>query len=79
MLQQQRRMLWATAVCFTVGLLAGTVVLWGGTRPFRGDGPVLVSGGVLMPVAVVAGIQAARPDPEPAVTISSSSGARMLS
>ncbi|MGN7979384.1 DUF998 domain-containing protein [Microbacterium sp. 22195] len=59
MLQQQRRMLWATAVCFAVGLLAGTVVLWGGTRPFRGDGPVLVSGGVLMPVAVVAGIIAA--------------------
>ncbi len=59
MLQQQRRMLWATAVCFAVGLLVGTVALWGGTRPFSGDGSALTSGGVLMPTAVVAGIIAA--------------------
>ncbi|MDT0156017.1 DUF998 domain-containing protein [Microbacterium sp. ARD32] len=53
MLREQRRMLWATAVCFVVGLLAGTAVLWGAARPFSGDGSVII------PVALVAGLIAA--------------------
>src|SRR5690606_15012242 len=53
MLREQRRMLWATAVCFALGLLAGTAVLWGASRPFSGDGSVII------PVALVAGVIAA--------------------
>ncbi|BDZ39725.1 DUF998 domain-containing protein [Microbacterium suwonense] len=53
MLREQRRMLWATAACFVLGLLAGTAVLWGGSRPFSGDGSVII------PVALVAGLIAA--------------------
>jgi hypothetical membrane protein len=53
MLHEQERMLWATAVCFAVGVLAGTAVLWGAARPFSGDGSVLI------PVALVAGVIAA--------------------
>lgn len=53
MLREQRRMLWATAACFALGLLAGTAVLWGAARPFSGDGSVII------PVAVVAGLIAA--------------------
>lgn len=53
MLREQRRMLWATAACFVLGLLAGTAALWGGPRPFSGDGSVII------PVALVAGVIAA--------------------
>jgi len=53
MLREQRRMLWATAACFMLGLFAGTAVLWGAARPFSGDGSVI------LPVAVVAGLSAA--------------------
>jgi hypothetical protein len=59
MLREQERMLWATAVCFALGALAGAAVLWGAVRPFDGVGAVLVSGGVLIPVALVAGVIAA--------------------
>lgn len=50
MLREQGRMLWATAICFALGVLGGTVVLWGAARPFSGDGSVLI------PVALVAGV-----------------------
>lgn len=53
MLREQRRVLWATAACFVLGLIAGTVVLRGAARPFSGDGSVII------PVAVVAGLIAA--------------------
>lgn len=53
MLREQRRMLWTTAACFVLGLLAGTAVLWGASRPFSGDGSVII------PVALVAGLIAA--------------------
>jgi len=53
MLREQRRTLWATAACFVLGLFAGTAVLWGASRPFSGDGSVII------PVALVAGLIAA--------------------
>lgn len=53
MLREQRRMLWVTAACFVLGLLAGTAVLWGASRPFSGDGSVII------PVALLAGVIAA--------------------
>jgi len=53
MLREQRRMLWATAICFAAGAVAGTVVLRGAARPFSGDGSVII------PVALVAGTLAA--------------------
>ncbi|MFD5224239.1 DUF998 domain-containing protein [Microbacterium sp. NPDC058342] len=53
MLREQSRELWATALCFAVGMLAGTAVLWGAARPFSGDGSVII------PVALVAGLIAA--------------------
>lgn len=46
-------MLWATAICFTIGLIVGATVLWGADRPFSGDGSVVI------PVALVAGVIAA--------------------
>ena len=49
-LREQRRMLWATAICFAVGAVAGAVVLRGAARPFSGDGSVII------PVALVAGL-----------------------
>lgn len=53
MLREQERMLWATAVCFVLGVLGGTAVLWGAARPFSGQGSVLI------PVALIAGVIAA--------------------
>lgn len=53
MLAEQRRMLWATAVCFGLGALIGPPVLQGAARPFSGDGSVLI------PMALVAGLIAA--------------------
>lgn len=50
MLREQARALWATAICFAVGVLAGTAVLWGAARPFSGDGSVII------PTALVAGV-----------------------
>ncbi|MFD5213855.1 DUF998 domain-containing protein [Microbacterium sp. NPDC058345] len=52
-LREQKRMLWATAICFAAGALAGTLVLWGAARPFSGDGSVII------PVALIAGAIAA--------------------
>lgn len=46
-------MLWVTAACFVLGLLGGMLVLRGGTRPFSGDGSVII------PIAQVAAVIAA--------------------
>ncbi|WCD93234.1 DUF998 domain-containing protein [Microbacterium sp. nov. GSS16] len=51
--RELERMLWATAICFAVGALAGAVVLWGAARPFSGDGSVVI------PIALVAAVIAA--------------------
>jgi hypothetical membrane protein len=53
MLREQRQMLWATAACAALGLLIGTAVLWGASRPFSGDGSVII------PIALTAGLIAA--------------------
>ncbi|HWS51268.1 MAG TPA: DUF998 domain-containing protein [Microbacterium sp.] len=52
-LQQETRAIWATALCFIVGTLGGTLLLRGVPRPLAGDGSVV------LPVAVVAAICAA--------------------
>lgn len=52
-LDELRRMLWVTAICFVTGAIAGTVVLWGAARPFSGDGSVII------PIALVAAVIAA--------------------
>ncbi len=49
-LRELVRALWATGICFAIGALAGTAVLWGAARPFSGDGSVII------PVALVAGV-----------------------
>lgn len=41
-LRQQMQALWATACCFVVGAVIGTVLLWGTNHPFTGSGPVTV-------------------------------------
>ena len=50
---QETRAIWATVVCFLVGALAGTLLLWGTPRPVAGDGSVGI------PAAIVAGAIAA--------------------
>ncbi len=52
-MSQETRAIWATVVCFLVGALAGTLLLWGTPRPVAGDGSVGI------PVAIVAGAIAA--------------------
>ncbi|WP_309103377.1 DUF998 domain-containing protein [Microbacterium sp.] len=52
-LRQETRAIWATALCFVVGTLAGTLLLRGVPRPLAGDGSVV------LPVAVVAAVCAA--------------------
>lgn len=53
LLREQTRLLWATVVGFALGAVGGAAVLQGATRPFGG------SGGVIVPVALVAGVIAA--------------------
>ncbi|SJN20709.1 ABC transporter, permease protein (putative) [Microbacterium esteraromaticum] len=50
MLREQTRGLWATACCFVLGAVAGASALWGMTRPFAGDGSVMI------PMALIAGV-----------------------
>ncbi|WP_337458668.1 DUF998 domain-containing protein [Microbacterium sp. KHB019] len=50
---QETRAIWATVVCFLVGALAGTLLLWGTPRPVAGDGSVGI------PASIVAGAIAA--------------------
>lgn len=49
----ETRAIWATAICFLVGAVAGTVALWGDPRPIAGEGSVG------MPAALIAGLVAA--------------------
>lgn len=49
-LREQTRLLWATVVGFTLGAIGGGALLHGATRPFAG------AGGVIVPVALVAGV-----------------------
>lgn len=52
-LQEQARLLWVTIAGFALGAIAGAAVLHGTTRPFAG------AGGVIVPVALLAGVIAA--------------------
>lgn len=52
-LRGETRAIWATALCFVVGAVAGMLVLGGDARPLTGEGALA------MPAAVVAGVIAA--------------------
>lgn len=49
----EARAIWATVICFLVGVAAGTAVLWGNPRPVAGDGSFS------LPAALIAGAVAA--------------------
>ncbi len=49
-LREQARALWATVGCFVLGALAGAAALWGVSRPFTGDGSVII------PAALITGV-----------------------
>lgn len=53
LVSEQSRLLWATVAGFVIGAIGGVVVMHGATRPFVG------AGGVIVPVALVAGMIAA--------------------
>lgn len=53
LLHEQTRLLWATVVGFVLGAIGGGVVLRGAMRPFAGPD------GVIVPIALVAGVIAA--------------------
>lgn len=52
-LREQTHALWATVCCFVLGTVAGSLVLWGDTRPLTGGGSVII------PTALIAGAIAA--------------------
>lgn len=52
-LQTETRAVWATAICFVLGTLAGMALPAGEPRPLTGDG------GLALPVAAIAGVIAA--------------------
>jgi len=52
-MNQESQAIWATVICFVVGVAAGSLLLWGNPRPIAGDGSVS------LPAAIVAGVIAA--------------------
>lgn len=46
-LREQTRALWATLGSLVLGTLVGIVVLWGHTRPFAGDGSIIIPTAVI--------------------------------